>query len=142
MSGEQADMQRESDRLRETGSSLERISQVVERSARLVDGISRSTHEQVSTTQDLVRAMQRISEVAHQTEERSAQARAFIRAVQQSCEPWQRLAELEVASGAPRYDAATSSRGDLGGVLPPTPLALRGSGAVRHDRECEGVTCE
>ena len=89
---EQAQMQGESQRLRETGCSLERISQVAERSARLVEGISRSTRDQVLTTQDLVRAMQRISEVTHQTEERTTQARAFIRALKQSCEPWQRLA--------------------------------------------------
>jgi twitching motility protein PilJ len=89
---EQAQMQSESQRLRETGCSLERISQVAERSARLVEGISRSTRDQVQATQDLVRAMQRISEVTHQTQERTAQARAFIRAMKQSCEPWQRLA--------------------------------------------------
>ena len=92
---EQAQMQGESERLRETGSSLERISQVAERSARLVEGISRSTRDQVLTTQDLVRAMQRISEVTHQTEERTTQARAFIRALKQSCEPWQRLAATD-----------------------------------------------
>jgi twitching motility protein PilJ len=142
MSDQQADMQCESDRLRETSSSLERISQVVERSARLVDGISRSTNEQVSATHDLVRAMQRISEVAHQTQERTAQARAFILAVQESCESWQRLAGFEAASGSPQHDVTTSSRGDQSGILPPTLRSLCGSGTVRHDRECEGVTCE
>ena len=40
-------MQRESQQLQETGCSLERISQVAERSARLVEGISRSTNDQV-----------------------------------------------------------------------------------------------
>src|SRR5262249_9619528 len=57
---EQAQMKRESERVRETGSSLERISQVAEQSAKLVEGISRSTNDQVVATQDLVRAMQRI----------------------------------------------------------------------------------
>ena len=66
-----------------------------ERSARLVEGISRSTKDQVLTTQDLVRAMQRISEVTQQTQERTTQARAFIRALKQSCEPWQRLAAAD-----------------------------------------------
>ena len=75
---EQVEMQHESQRVRETGSSLERISQVAERSARLVEGISRSTNDQVLSTQDLVRAMQRISEVTHQTQERTTRARAFI----------------------------------------------------------------
>jgi hypothetical protein len=92
---EQAETQRESHRIRETGSSLARISQVVEKSARLVEGISRSTNDQVVTTQELVRAMQRISDVTQQTQERTAQARAFIKALNRSCEPWQRLAALD-----------------------------------------------
>ena len=100
LSEEQAQMQRESQRIRETGSSLERISQVVEKSARLVEGISRSTNDQVLTTQDLVRAMQRISDVTQQTQERTTQARAFIRALNQSCEPWQRLAAVDPIPGA------------------------------------------
>ena len=52
-------------------------------------GISRSTNDQVLTTQDLVRAMQRISDVTQQTQERTTQARGFISALNQSCEPWQ-----------------------------------------------------
>ena len=60
-------MEQESERVRETGTALERISQVAEHSARLVEGISRSTNDQVLATQELVRAMQRISEVSHQT---------------------------------------------------------------------------
>ena len=87
LSEEQAETQRESQRVRETGSSLARISQVVEKSARLVDGISRSTNDQVLTTQELVRAMQRISDVTQQTQERTTQARAFIKALNQSCGP-------------------------------------------------------
>jgi methyl-accepting chemotaxis protein len=88
LSEEQAETQRESQRIRETGSSLARIRQVVEKSAKLVEGISRSTNDQVLTTQDLVRAMQRISDVTQQTQERTTQARGFIRALNQSCEPW------------------------------------------------------
>ena len=67
LSEEQAQTQRESQRIRETGTSLARIRQVVEKSARLVEGISRSTNDQVVTTQELVRAMQRISDVTQQT---------------------------------------------------------------------------
>lgn len=89
---EQTEMQRESERVRETGSALERISQVAEHSARLVEGISRSTNDQVLATQDLVRAMQRISEVTHQTLERTTLSRASLQALVRSCEPWQRLA--------------------------------------------------
>ena len=73
---EQAEMKRESERVRVTGSSLERISQVADHSARLAEGISRSTNDQVLATQDLVRAMQRISEVTHQTLERTTLSRA------------------------------------------------------------------
>jgi twitching motility protein PilJ len=92
LSQEQAEMQRESQRVRVTGSALDRISQGSEHSARLVEGISRSTNDQVVATQDVVRAMQRISEVTHQTLERTTQSRSSLRALVQSCEPWQQLA--------------------------------------------------
>jgi twitching motility protein PilJ len=98
---EQAETQRESQRIRETGSSLARISQGLEKSARLVEGISHSTNDQVLTTQDLVRAMLRISDVNQLTQERTTQARAFISTLKQSCEPWQRLAADEPVSGVP-----------------------------------------
>jgi twitching motility protein PilJ len=91
LSEEELEMHRESERVRETGSALERISQVAERSARLVEGISRSTNDQVLATQDLVRAMQRISEVTHQTQERTTQSRSSLRGLVASSEPWQRL---------------------------------------------------
>ena len=42
---EQNEMEQESQRVRDTGSALERISQVAEQSALLVDGISRSTND-------------------------------------------------------------------------------------------------
>jgi twitching motility protein PilJ len=114
LSQEQAAMQRESERIRVTGSALERISQGAEHSARLVEGISRSTNDQVAATQDLVRAMQRISEVTHQTLERTTQARGSLRALVQSCEPWQQLASAVPSAGP----VATRE------VVPPrTPLA-------------------
>jgi len=108
---EQTEMQRESERVRETGSALERISQVAEHSARLVEGISRSTNDQVLATQDLVRAMQRISEVTHQTLERTRLSRASLQALVKSCEPWQRLATAglpaeTVAGGEPPLAAS------------------------------------
>ena len=89
---EQTEMQRESERIRETGSALDRISQVADQSARLVEGISSSTNDQVLAAQDLVRAMQRISEVTHQTLERTTKSRSSLKSLVQSCEPWQRLA--------------------------------------------------
>ncbi len=79
LSEEQAEMQHESQRAHQAGSALERISQVAEQSARLVEGISRSTNDQVLTTRELVRAMQRVSNVTSQTQERTTQARTFIK---------------------------------------------------------------
>ena len=75
LSEEQSEMERESQRVRETGEALERISEVAAHSAQLVDGISRSSNDQVLSAQELVRAMQRISDVSHLTLERSAQSR-------------------------------------------------------------------
>jgi methyl-accepting chemotaxis protein len=155
---EQAQTQRESQRIRETGSSLARIREVVEKSARLVDGISRSTNDQVLTTQELVRAMQRISDVTQQTQERTTQARGFIKALNQSCEPWQRLAAIDpgdVASSPSHSDVQVheaSLRG-TGLVTPPSIetsrascspsfQSHRGSSKVRHDPGRTGVRSE
>jgi twitching motility protein PilJ len=122
LSEEQSETERESQRIRETASSLARISQVLERSARLVEGISRSTNDQVLTTQDLVRAMQRISDVTQLTQERTTQARAFISTLKQSCAPWQRLAADDPVPGA-----ATSGLADLG---PHAPAGSPAFGAI------------
>jgi twitching motility protein PilJ len=150
---EQAQMQGESQRLRETGCSLERISQVSERSARLVEGISRSTKDQVVSTQDLVRAMQRISEVTHQTQERTAQARAFIRALKQSCEPWQRLAAADPVprpAGGPTGASHRASEGsqrlslreDGPAPVSPSVLPVRAPGSSRRDPRRRGIESE
>jgi len=102
----QTEMQRESERIRDTGSVLEHISQVAERSARLVEAISRSTNDQVLATQDLVRAMQRISEVTHQTLERTTLSRSSLRALVEACQPWQQLASASTApESVPPRDA-------------------------------------
>ena len=113
---EQTEMQRESERIRETGSALDRISQVADHSARLVEGISSSTNDQVLAAQDLVRAMQRISEVTHQTLERTTKSRSSLKSLVQSCEPWQRLA----AASAPVPAEAAAGRD---AILPGSPLA-------------------
>ena len=119
---EQIEMQRESERIRETGSALDRISQVADHSARLVEGISSSTNDQVLAAQDLVRAMQRISEVTQQTLERTTKSRTSLRSLVQSCEPWQRLA-------ASPPDPATVPAEPMAGrdpILPrPSPAAPR-----------------
>jgi twitching motility protein PilJ len=150
---EQSQMQAESQRLRETGCSLDRISQVAERSARLVEGISRSTRDQVQATQDLVRAMQRISDVAQQTQERTGQARAFIRALKQSCGPWRRLAAAdpllppagEPAGASPRATEGPqrrSLREDGPAPVGPSSLPARAPGPPRHSPAREGVEGE
>ncbi len=150
---EQARMQGETNQLGETGRSLERIRQVAEQSARLVEGISRSTRDQVLATQEVVRSMQRISEVTHQTQERTTQARAFIRALKQSCEPWRRLAAADrVAADAgeplrqPPRGLETAPHGPLraDGPGPATPPALssRGSAPLRRDPARRGNESE
>jgi twitching motility protein PilJ len=150
LSEEQADMQRESLRIHETGSALNHISQVAEKSARLVEGISRSTNDQVLTTQELVRAMQRISEVTHQTQERTTQARAFIRALKQSCLPWQTLAAAELGPGAAATSPpaagsltpASSRRESAHASLSRPVLSAGGSSTVRREAGREGVRSE
>lgn len=114
---EQTEMEQESQRVREAGSALERISQVAENSAQLVDGISKSTNEQVLAAQELVRAMQRISDVSNLTEERTTQSRESIRALAQSI---QRLAPALVTP-----DPITTARGNgEEGSEGPSPMGL------------------
>ncbi len=95
---EQNEMEQEAQRVRETGAALERISEVAEHSAQLVDGISRSTNDQVLAAQELVRAMQRISDVSHLTLERSTESRISIQGLSQWCE---RLAPLAAPARLP-----------------------------------------
>ena len=105
---EQSEMEQESQRVREAGAALERISQMAESSAQLVDGISRSTNDQVLAAQDLVRAMQRISDVSHLTMERANQSRESIRGLSQWCErlaPLMADAPVAVAGGAASTDS-------------------------------------
>jgi twitching motility protein PilJ len=98
---EQGEMEQEVHRVRETGSALERISQVAEHSATLVEGISRSSNDQVLAAQEMVRAMQRISEVSHLTLEGTNQARESLRGISQCCERLQPLSTLETAAAGP-----------------------------------------
>jgi twitching motility protein PilJ len=97
---EQTEMEQEAQRVREAGAALERISEVAEHSARLVEGISKSTNDQVVATQDLVRAMQRISTVSQQTHEGTTKARESIKAIGQCCERLRRLSSLDPAARA------------------------------------------
>ena len=80
---EQTEMEQEAERVHEAGAALGRISAVAEHSARLVDGISRSANDQVLATQELVRSMQRISEVSHATLEGATRAREGVQLLSQ-----------------------------------------------------------
>jgi twitching motility protein PilJ len=144
LSEEHADIQRESQRVHQTGSSLERISEVAENSARLVEGISHSTNDQVLTTRELVRAMQRVSSVASQTQERTTEVRAFIKALRKSCEPWQQPASDSPSptaldsSDQPLPAGPVSSAVDGARKVSPSPiLSSRGPSAVRRDQRRE-----
>jgi ABC-type transporter Mla subunit MlaD len=95
---EQSEMEQEAQRVRETGAALERISKVAEQSAQLVDGISRSTNDQVVAAQELVRAMQRISDVSHVTLERTTRSRESIRGLSQWCDRLEPLSSLDILS--------------------------------------------
>jgi twitching motility protein PilJ len=149
LSDEHADMQRESQRVHEAGASLERISLVGEQSAKLVEGISRSTNDQVLSTRELVRAMQRVSHVAKQTEERTTEARTFIKALRQSCEPWHRLAAGLPAGGQDAEHSTDSPRDrvflavDPGHLKAHAPaLSSRGSAAARREHTPERTCSE
>jgi twitching motility protein PilJ len=95
---EQAEMEQEAQRVREAGAALERISDVAEHSARLVDGISRSTNDQVVATQEMVRSMLRISSIAQQTNQTTNQARTCLQAMTQHCDRIRQLAAAESQS--------------------------------------------
>jgi twitching motility protein PilJ len=81
LADEQEEVEQESQRVREAGAALERISQFAERSAHLVEGISHSANDQVLATQELVRAIQRISETSDLIRSESTQLRAVTRAL-------------------------------------------------------------
>jgi twitching motility protein PilJ len=109
MGEEQTQMEQEAQRVREAGSALDRITEVAEYSARLVEGISRSSNDQVLATQELVRAMQRISEVSHRTIEGTAQARELIGELCRSCAPLQGLPLSDPAARTPKQSAGEKS---------------------------------
>jgi methyl-accepting chemotaxis protein len=92
---EQAEVEQEALRVREAGAALERISEVAEHSAILVEGISRSANDQVDSTHELVRAMQRISEVTQQTQSGSARLREHVRLLAERCDRLRRLSAVE-----------------------------------------------
>ena len=85
---EQAAMEQESQRAREAGAALERISEAAEQSARIVNGISRSTNDQVLATQNLVRTLQHISEVAQTISSETEESRNRARSLIDRCDRW------------------------------------------------------
>lgn len=108
---EQDEMEQEVRRVRETGAALERISQVAEHSAILVEGISHSSNDQVVAAQEMVRAIQRISEVSHLTLEGTNQARESLRGLKQCCEQLQPLASAELTQPGHQNGEAVSAGG-------------------------------
>jgi methyl-accepting chemotaxis protein len=100
LSEEQAEMEREAGRLREAGAGLERISQVAERSASLVEEISHSANDQVLATQELVFAMQKVSEASCRIREVTSQARREVQVLEDRCR------QLSRAPGEQGVDAA------------------------------------
>ena len=96
---EQTEVEQEAQRVREAGAALERISEVAEHSARLVDGILAARRTiRSSPRRKLVKAMQRISAVSHQTHEGTAQARESVRAITQGCDRLRRLSALDATT--------------------------------------------
>ena len=83
-------------RVRETGAALERISEVAEHSARLVEGISRSTNDQVA--RDPGPGAGHAADLRGLAADAGADdpvARVRCGSSSQSCEPWQRLAAAD-----------------------------------------------
>jgi chromosome segregation ATPase len=96
---EQAEVEQEAQRVREAGAALERISEVALESALLVEGISRSANDQVDSTHELVRAMQRISEVTLQTEQGSSRLRDHVQLLGDRCDRLRRLSAVDDRRG-------------------------------------------
>ena len=93
--------------------------------------------------------MQRVSNVTSQTQERTTQARTFIKALRQSCEPWQRLAAAEpmttpvVGSPLAAISGPILRAPDGGHVRSSRPSVLaRGSSSMGHDQKREGISSE
>jgi methyl-accepting chemotaxis protein len=110
---EQAEVEQEAQRMREAGAALERINEVAEHSALLVEGISRSANDQVHSTHELVRAMQRISEVTQQTQSGSAHLREHVRLLIDRCDRLRRLSTVEgsPANGPAQRTTAIAANG-------------------------------
>lgn len=109
---EQAEMAREAERIAQALSVLERIQAVAERSSNLVQGISNSATGQVVATRELVRAIQRFSEVSH---------RSGVLA-EEACEPPQ-----EPAVHRGRLDRPSGARSPVIGNGPTRPKSSQRS---------------
>ncbi len=110
LADEQTEMEQEAQRVREAGSALDRISKVAERSAKLVEEISHSANDQVVVTQELVQAMQRISEASRLILNETTNARKDAKDLSQRCRHLQRLTGLDV-------EEESNSRDDLPTVM-------------------------
>lgn len=123
-------MDREAVRVREAGTALERISEVAGHSAMLVEGISHSSNDQVTATQELVRSMQRISEVSQRTLEGAEQARTLIRELSRSCAPFRGILDDHAAPGP-------QAQADRPLESPHPPLHSHSSRSTRRHRRSQ-----
>ena len=118
-SEEQSEVEREVSRVREAGAALERINEASERSAALVDGISRSANEQVAATSQVVNMMTEVLQITQQTVGDAAMTREHVMMLARNCDQLQRLAALD-----PSYAALGGVRAAAkprGGVINPIP---------------------
>ncbi len=124
---EQAEMEQEAKAVQEAGAALQRISQVAEDSARVVENISLSANDQVMAAQDLVHAMQRISDVSRLIHKESSQVRKDVQSLAQRCRSLseaprgEAVKELEESSNGPLKQLAAASRGYRQPALEATP---------------------
>lgn len=119
---EQSEVEREAELVREAGTALQRISEVSENSAVLVDGISRSANEQVLATQELVGAMQQFSELTQQSIEGAARACEHGMSLLRQCELLGRLSALESGRRGPSAaELVGAGVGPTGASTTPTP---------------------
>jgi twitching motility protein PilJ len=115
---EESQMDRETTRVREAGSALERISRMAEDSARLVDGIFLSANDQVRATRDLVSGMQRISDVSKSILGETAEIREEAGVLVARCDRLRTLTGTIRDGGEPVHHPTRALRRPVAEVMP------------------------
>lgn len=122
MADESAEVEAEVRRVNESGAVLERISQASNDSAQRVSEISRATLHQVRDTQQVVRAMQQIAEVARGIRggatgvcQSTATLTQLARQLDESLTPLRSYSELEDGpdGGGPAFDELSGSENQM-----------------------------